>query len=111
MQIKMAPTKQDNYNRNQKYQKLVEAYDEKNMRSWLTTEVRFFIWLVVGIATAVWGIAVPYFGIKNEIALIKENDMTHIEAFEKEQTRLSEVQTKQQEEIIALMTAVAKISK
>jgi hypothetical protein len=76
-------------------------------KKWLNNEVKF----VVAVIAFVWGIAIPYFGIKQDIALIKENHFVHIESMEKEQTRLSNVQTKQQEEIIALMTAIAKIEK
>lgn len=78
-------------------------------KTWLTNEVKFFVWLIGGIMTAVWGVAMPYSQIKQDIALIKENHFVHIEALEKEQARLSEVQTKQQEEIIALMREITKI--
>ena len=76
------------------------------LQKWITNEVKFIL-LVGGM---IWAFAGVYYPIKQDIALIRSNDLAHIEAFEKEQTRLSEIQTKQQEEIIALMTAVAKIS-
>ena len=75
----------------------------------LTTEVKFFISLITAVVVIVWGVAIPYFGIRQDIAIIKENHMAHMEAFSKEQTRLSEVQTKQGEMLIGLMTKVAEL--
>ena len=78
---------------------------ESLLKKYLTTEVKYIIWIGI----FVWGIAVPYFWIKEDIALIKGNHMTHMEAFDKELVRMNEVQTKQQEMLIKLMEEVAKI--
>jgi hypothetical protein len=83
--------------------------NQKITKTWLTQEIKFFSWLIGVVAVGVWGVAMPFAQIKQDIALIKENHFVHIESLEKEQTRLSEVQTKQQEEIIALMKSIAKI--
>jgi uncharacterized membrane protein len=77
------------------------------LKKWLTSEVKFIV-VVVGI---VWAFAGVYYPIKTDIALIKDNHMAHMESYSKELVRLSEVQTKQQEEIVALMTTVARLSK
>lgn len=75
------------------------------LKKWLTSEVKF----ILGVIVFVWGIAVPYFGIKQDIALIKENHMTHIEAFDKELAEQSKIQSEQQKMLIDLMKVVAKL--
>lgn len=56
------------------------------LRQILTNEVKWILWIVV----FVWGVAVPYFGIKQDIALIQSNHMAHIEGFSKDLVRLNE---------------------
>ena len=36
----------------------------------------------IAIIGLVWGVAIPYFQIKKDIALIKQNHMTHIETIQ-----------------------------
>lgn len=77
------------------------------IKKWLTSEVKFVI-LVIGF---VWGVAVPYFGIRQDIALIKENHMSHIEAFDKELVEIKGRQEKQDDTIIKLMQTLSKLER
>ena len=78
---------------------------ENLLKKYLTTEVKYIIWIVA----FVWGIAMPYFWIKQDIAIIKENHMTHMEAFDKELVSINATIAKQQDMLIKLMEEVAKI--
>ncbi len=78
---------------------------ENLLKKYLTTEVKYIIWIVAFVR----GIAVPYFWIKQDIALIKENHMTHMEAFDKELAQQNAIQTKQQDMLIKLMEKVAAL--
>lgn len=85
-----------------------KQYDQESfMKKYLTTEVKY----VVGIAIFIIWVVAPYYEIKQDIALIKENHLTHIENFAKDIDNLYNTQTKQQEIMIGLMTEIAKMSK
>jgi len=80
---------------------------ETLLKKYLTTEVKYIIWIVA----FVWGIAVPYFWIRQDIALIKQNHMAHIESLSKDIARMSEIQTKQWEMMVKLMWEIARLEK
>ena len=82
---------------------VTEEQSKSAIKKYLTAEVKFIIWVIA----FVWGIAVPYFWIKQDIALIKENHMTHMEAFDKELVRLNTVQERQWNMLIELMKDIA----
>lgn len=79
---------------------------EKNfVRSVLTTEVKWIISIIV----FVFGIATPYFGIKQDIALIQasisninNNHEAHIQDLSQQMKDLGAMQVEQQKQIIEL---------
>jgi hypothetical protein len=73
----------------------------------LTTEVKY----IIGIVAFVWGIAVPYFWIKEDISLIKQNHLFHIENMSNEIKELSQTQVKQGEIMVKLMWEIARLEK
>lgn len=75
-------------------------------KSWLTSEVKFFLSLISGIVVAVWGVAVPYFGIRQDIALIKQNHLTHIETIENQIKDLQEDHNETQKQYVELLKAL-----
>ena len=77
---------------------------ETFMKKYLTTEVKY----IISIIAFVWWIAVPYFWIKQDIAIIKQNHMAHMENFAKDIAKLYETQNKQQDMIIQLMKEMSK---
>lgn len=80
--------------------------EQKITKSWLTTEIKFFLSLISGIVVAVWGVAVPYFGIREDIALIKQNHLTHIETIENQIKDLQEDQNEMQKQYVELLKAL-----
>lgn len=79
--------------------------NQESLKKYLTAEIRF----ILAIVAFVWGVAVPYFGIKTDIAIIKQNHMAHVEMYGKELSKLSDIQTKQQDTIIQLMKEISKL--
>lgn len=73
-----------------------------NLKKYLTNEVKF----IIAIAGFVWGIAIPYFQIKEDIALIKQNHLTHIEAIENNIKTLQENDNRLQSQYIELLKAL-----
>jgi len=78
--------------------------NETLLKKYLTTEVKYIIWIVA----FVWGIAVPYFWIRQDIALIKQNHLAHIENILNKLEDLSKIQTDQQKMLIDLMKEIAQ---
>ena len=81
-----------------------EETGKSRLRQMLTDEVKRIIWIIAFVR----GVAVPYFWIKEDISLIKNNHMAHVEWFSKEIAKLSEQQSEQQKMLIELMKEVAK---
>jgi len=75
------------------------------IKSVMTNEVKF----VIGIITVVLGVVAPFYSIKQDVALIKQNHLAHMEAYSKELTRIATEQEKQQETIIKLMQEIARM--
>lgn len=71
------------------------------LKQYLTSEVKFII-AIIGL---VWGVAIPYFQIKEDIALIKQNHMTHIETIQGNIEKLQENDTRLQEQYVELLRA------
>lgn len=71
----------------------------------MTTEVKF----IIGIITVVLGVVAPFYSIKQDVALIKQNHLAHMEAYSKELARIATEQEKQQETIIKLMQEIARM--
>jgi hypothetical protein len=65
----------------------------------LTSEVKF----IIAIITIVLGVVAPYYQIKQDVALIKENHFTHIENMQREILELKEEDTRLQEQYVDLL--------
>jgi hypothetical protein len=73
----------------------------------LTTEVKYIIGVVVFVA----GVIAPYYSIKQDIALIKENHFTHMEAMTKDILKLQEGKTECDKRYVELLTLIYDIKK
>lgn len=82
--------------------------EQQITKTWLTSEVKFFLSLTSAVVVGVWGIAVPYFGIREDIALIKQNHLTHIENIENQIKELQEDNNDMQKNYIELLKAFNK---
>jgi len=80
---------------------------ETMLKKILTTEVKYIIWIIAFVR----GIAVPYFWIREDISLIKQNHLFHIENMSKEIEELSQTQVKQWEIMVKLMGEIARLEK
>ena len=64
--------------------KKTDAIEQLKSENWLkkalTTEVKY----IIGILLFAGGVIAPYYEIKTDIALIKQNHMSHIEAMSKD---------------------------
>jgi uncharacterized protein YabN with tetrapyrrole methylase and pyrophosphatase domain len=82
------------------------AQTENIVKRILTSEVKY----VIGIVIFLVGVVAPYYDIKTEIALIKQNHYAHIEAMTKQIEDNSSTITKLQETQTKLMTVIAENS-
>lgn len=64
----------------QKSDALQQLKNETWLKKVLTTEVKYILGIIVFAA----GVVAPYYEIKTDIALIKQNHMSHIEAMSKD---------------------------
>ncbi|HSV94556.1 MAG TPA: hypothetical protein VLH94_01060 [Spirochaetia bacterium] len=78
--------------------------EESKWRGWLTSEVKF----IIGIIGFVIGVVAPYYDIKQDVALIKQNHYTHIEQLQKDIAQLNERDVRLQEQYIELLKAFNK---
>lgn len=78
--------------------------EQKEMKDYLTTEVKF----IIGIIGFVLGVVAPYYSIKQDIALIKENHFVHIEQIQMQLKELKERDLRLQEQYIDLLKAFNK---
>jgi len=82
--------------------------DNKNLeqqdtfKKYLTSEVKF----VIGIIGFVVGVVAPYYDIKQDVALIKENHYTHIENLQSQIKEMKEVDLRLQQEYVDLLKAL-----
>jgi len=72
------------------------------IKKYLTAEIKFII-TIVGFVV---GVIAPYYQIKQDVALIKENHYTHIEQIEKNIEELKQQDTKLQEQYVELLKAL-----
>ena len=71
----------------------------------LTSEVRY----AIGIAVFLVGVVAPFYSVKQDVALIKQNHYYHIEQLTKEMTEMKERQTKADENFVKIMEEIAKV--
>lgn len=67
---------------------------EDNLKKYLTTEVKY----IIGIVVFVIGVVAPYYQIKEDIALIKQNHMSHVETLAKDMVSINEKYTQLKQE-------------
>lgn len=70
----------------------------------LTSEIKWIIFIVIFL----FGIIKPYFDIRTDIELIKQNHLAHIENIEKNIEKLQEEQNKMKDTEVKLMTTIAE---
>lgn len=75
---------------------------QDTFKKYLTSEVKF----VIAIIGFVVGVVAPYYDIKQDVALIKENHYTHIENLQSQVKELKEKDTRLQEQYIDLLKAL-----
>ena len=78
--------------------------EQRSMKDYLTTEVKF----IIAIVGFVLGVVAPYYSIKQDVALIKENHFTHIEAIQTQIKEMKERDMVLQEQYIDLLKALSK---
>lgn len=71
----------------------------------IRSEVKFFIY----IALFLIGIVAPYYDIRQEIALIKQNHMSHIEAMQGQIKKLEEEQVRINQKIDSNQTQIINL--
>jgi uncharacterized protein YabN with tetrapyrrole methylase and pyrophosphatase domain len=83
-----------------------QVQTESIVKKILTSEVKY----VLGIIIFLVGVVAPYYDIKTEIALIKQNHLAHIETMEKQIESNSNDIKKIEETEIELMKVIAENS-
>jgi hypothetical protein len=73
----------------------------------LTTEVKYIISVIVFVA----GVVAPYYSIRQDIALIKENHFSHMESMNKDILRLQEGKFECDKRYVELLTLIYGIKK
>ena len=81
-----------------------EERDETWVRKILTTEVKYIVVIVMFLV----GVVAPYYSIKQDIALIKQNHLMHIENIERNIESLQEEQKDMKEIEIKLMQTISE---
>jgi hypothetical protein len=73
----------------------------------LTTEVKY----VIGIIVFIVGVMAPYYSIKQDIALIKENHFSHMETMTKDILTLQQGKVECDKRYVELLTLIYGITK
>lgn len=71
----------------------------------LTSEVKYFIGIVIFLA----GVVAPYYQIRQDIELIKQNHFYHIENIQKEILDIKKEQVRNEETMIQLMEKISEL--
>lgn len=82
-----------------------KAQTENIVKRILTSEVKYFIGIVLFLA----GVVAPYYQIRQDIELIKQNHFYHIETIEKEILDIKKEQVRNEETIIQLMEKISEL--
>jgi hypothetical protein len=80
---------------------------ESIVKKILTTEVKY----VIGVATFILGVVAPYYNIKQDIALIKENHFSHMESMTKDILKIQEDQKECGARYLELLELIYNIQK
>lgn len=79
-----------------------KLHTQSLIKTVLTTEVKYLL----GIVAFVAGVVAPYYDIRQDIALIKENHFTHMEAMQREILGLQTDQAKNDERYVELLNLI-----
>jgi uncharacterized protein YabN with tetrapyrrole methylase and pyrophosphatase domain len=83
-----------------------QVQTESIVKKILTSEVKY----IIGIVIFLVGVVAPYYDIKTEIALIKQNHIAHIETMEKQiETNSTDIKSLTETQV-KLMTVIAENS-
>jgi hypothetical protein len=76
---------------------------QDTLKKILTTEVKYLI----AVAGFILGVVAPYYDIKQDVALIKENHYTHIENIQAQIKELKEEDTELRKQYIELLKIIS----
>ena len=82
-----------------------QAQTEHIVKRILTSEVKYFIGILLFLA----GVVAPYYQIRQDIELIKQNHFYHIENIQKEILDIKKIQERNEETIIKLMEKISEL--
>lgn len=82
-----------------------EAQTENIVKRILTSEVKYVLGIIIFLA----GVVAPYYSIKQDIELIKQNHFYHIENIQKEILDIKKEQARNEETIIQLMEKISEL--
>ena len=77
---------------------------QETLKKALSTEVKY----ILGVATFAIGVVAPFYSVKQDVALIKQNHYTHIENMQREIEDLKEEQVRLEDRQVDLMTVIAE---
>lgn len=81
------------------------AQTENIVKRILTSEVKYFIGIIIFLA----GVVAPYYQIRQDIELIKQNHLYHIESMQKEILEIKKDKARTDETIIQLMEKISEL--
>lgn len=85
----------------------MQEQHESIIKKILTTEVKYLI----GVITFVIGVVAPYYSIRQDIALIKENHFFHMESMSKDILNLQEGKLECDRKYVELLQLIYNIRK
>lgn len=80
-----------------------EAQTENIVKRILTSEVKYVLGIIIFLA----GVVAPYYSIKQDIELIKQNHLFHIEQMQKDILKIQEENAENREFIIELIKVMS----
>ena len=82
-----------------------QAQTENIVKRILTSEVKYFIGIIIFLA----GVVAPYYQIRQDIELIKQNHLYHIESMQKEILEIKKDKARADETMIQLMEKISEL--
>ena len=82
-----------------------QAQTESIVKRILTSEIKY----IIGIIIFLVGVVAPYYDIKQDVELIKQNHYAHIEAIQKEILEIKQDQIRNEDTMIKLMEKISEL--
>jgi len=82
-----------------------QVQTESIVKKILTSEVKY----AIGIVMFLVGVVAPYYDIKQDVALIKQNHYAHIESIQKEILEIKQAQLRNEDTVIKLMEKISEL--